>query len=110
MLPSSISFFHRCIVRKAIFVIDESKAVLGKLEQISTGMEKTIKNLSKVQSVIDLLTSVLNFGTAVIAKDIPGINKSFDSLVSKWAELKSVKSIRKKSSTKTARPIKKKKD
>jgi hypothetical protein len=64
-----------------ILVMDDVQNTLDIIEIVTSRIQKTYKNLKDIQKAIDIASSVLNLGAAILSKDPKSIVKTVSDLV-----------------------------
>jgi hypoxanthine phosphoribosyltransferase len=65
----------------AILVMDDIQNSLTTIEKVTAEIQQTIKSLQDIQKTIDIATSVLNLGAAILSKNPQSIGKSIVELI-----------------------------
>ena len=71
----------------AILVMDDIQNSLATIEKVTAEIQETIKGLQDIQKTIDIATSVLNLGAAILSKNPQSIGKSIVELVKNVKEI-----------------------
>ena len=72
---------NKLYTESTILVMDEVQNSLAIIEKVTLEMQETYKNLQNIQKAIDVASSVLNLGAAILSKNPTSIAKSIDELV-----------------------------
>ena len=72
---------NKLYTESTILVMDDVQNSLAIIEKVTSEIQETYKNLQNIQKAIDIASSVLNLGAAILSKNLPAIGKSIDELV-----------------------------
>lgn len=81
---SILNYGEDILALSTILVMDDVQTSLTQINDITTQIEGTIKNLQNIQKGINVAASIVTLGAAIISKNPQSITDSISGVVETW--------------------------
>lgn len=81
---SILNYGEDILALSTVLVMDDVKASLDQIDNITLEIKSTIQQLKNVQKVINVASAIITFGGAVISKDPAAIKSGLQGFIETW--------------------------
>ena len=81
---SIMNYGEDILAFSTILVMDEVKASLQKINEISKDIKNNINSIKNIQKGINIAAAIVTLGAAIISKNAQSVTGAIDGLVTEW--------------------------
>lgn len=83
---SILNYGEDILALSTVLVMDDVKASLDQINDITLEIRSTIQKLKNIQKVINVAAAIITFGGAIISKEPSSIKSGLQGLIDSWKD------------------------